>query len=293
MEVAVGRGAFEVHGLEDKHIPIIFHYDVVGENKRGMSNWHDNIEIIYCMEGAGQSICNSVEYDVVPGDILVVNSNVIHSFRGNNRIGYYCLIVDSGFLEANGLRVNELEFESLVKSDTVRRLYEKLVEEINSEKEYRVTAIRTQVLNLVLHLARHYALSGSERTKGKAAVDDYIKKSISYMKSNYGERLTLDKVAEEVGLSKYYFAREFKRATGMTVVSFLNIIRCRNARGLLLNKKHSVRETAYLCGFENDSYFSKTFKKVMGCLPSEVVREAAGVSEDIKENNKDARIIVT
>ena len=114
MEYDVDKGAYEVHGLEDKAIPIIFHYDVVGENKRGMSNWHDNIEIIYCMEGSGQAICNSVEYDVVSGDILVVNTNVIHSFRGNSRIGYYCLIVVSGFLEANGLYVSELEYESLI-----------------------------------------------------------------------------------------------------------------------------------------------------------------------------------
>ena len=112
------------------------------------------------------------------------------------------------------------------------------------------------------------------------------------MKSNYGERLTLEKIAEEAGLSKYYFARAFKKTTGMTVVSFLNIIRCRYARGLLLNKKHSVREAAYLCGFENDSYFSKTFKKVMGYLPSEVTQNAKGTSEDIKENNKDERISV-
>ena len=58
----------------------------------------------------------------------------------------------------------------------------------------------------------------------------------------------------------------------MTVVAYINATRCRNARNLLLGQKHSVSEVAALCGFENSSYFSKTFKAVMGCLPSDLIK---------------------
>ena len=85
------------------------------------------------------------------------------------------------------------------------------------------------------------------------------------------KKLTIDEIADEVGLSKYHFSREFKKVTGLTIVSYINIVRCRNAEKLLIKNEYSVHDIAVKCGYENDSYFSKTFKKHMGMLPSEYV----------------------
>ena len=202
--------------------------------------------------------------------MVIINSNVLHSSRTEGQLEYHCLIVDSDFLVGNGIKVSDIEFESIIRSKEAARIYEDVVEEILSQKEYRVTAIRMQVLSLVLHLVREHATGKATEKKSRLETEENIKIAIGFMKSNFARKLTLEDIAAEVGLSKYYLAHEFKKATGMTVVNFLNVIRCRNAKKLLLKRKYSVRDVAVQCGFENASYFSKTFKNVMGYLPSEV-----------------------
>jgi len=269
---------YEVHNLENKKLPIIFHYDTVSlERKRPIeANWHNNIEILYCTEGKGQIICNSVIYDVKMGDILVVNTNVLHAFQSNERLRYYCLIVDSDFLAANEIFVDKIEFDSFIQSETANVLYEKVVKAIATQDEYRIAAIRAETLKLVIYLARNHSAQLSLEDRRKAITDENIKLAIGYIKSNFSQKLTLEMVASEVGLSKYYLAHAFKKATGMTVVAYINTIRCNNARKLLQQQKVSVNEVAVKCGFENNSYFSKTFKSVMGCLPSEVLKGKEG-----------------
>ncbi|MBQ8432508.1 MAG: helix-turn-helix domain-containing protein [Clostridia bacterium] len=61
-------------------------------------------------------------------------------------------------------------------------------------------------------------------------------------------------------ITECYLAREFKSYTGQTVMTYLNMVRCKNAEICLAEGK-SVTETAYECGFESISCFSRTYKK--------------------------------
>lgn len=272
MEKVEEKKLYEVHNLEGEELPIIFHYNVVRTGGAEIANWHENIEFLYCNVGSGQINCNSVIYDVEEGDLVVVNSNLLHSVRKKAPFEYYCLIVDSDFLATNGISISGIEFDTFVRSKTVSELFKDVVREILSDGKYRVAGVRADILNLLVYLARNHSVSASSETKNRGATDESIKLAIGYIKSNFSHRLTLDEIAAEVNLSKYYFAREFKKATSMTVVAYINEIRCRNARKLLLSKKYSISEVAAMCGFENNSYFSKTFKAVMGSLPSELLR---------------------
>lgn len=258
---------YEVHSLLDKELPIVFHYDIV-EARSYLGNWHEEIELLYCTKGEGQIICDGVEYNVSSGDLVVINTNELHRTFSKTKFEYYCLIVDTDFLAANQIHIAEIEFENIVRSRQAEALFEKIVEEIDSKSAYRLAAVRAGILNLVIFLARNHAAT----RKVHFASDENIKLAIGYLTSNYQKKLTLEQLSREVGLSKCHFAREFKRATGMTVVTYLNTIRCRNARKLLLKQKYSISEIAIRCGFESSSYFTKTYKSIMGCLPSEVRR---------------------
>lgn len=266
------KRTYEVHNLQGQKLPIIFHYTIVKEGDLEIANWHENVEILYCAVGSGQIICNSVEYDVEEGDMVIVNSNMLHSVKKNKQFEYYCLIVDSDFLANNDMSVEEIEFESFVRSSAAKALFETVVSEILSQKDFRVAGVRANILNLMIYLARNHSTIASSEAKSRISTDESIKRAIGYIKSNYAQKLALEDIAGEVNLSKYHFAREFKKATGMTVVAYINAIRCRNAKRLLLSQKYSISEIASRCGFENNSYFSKTFRNVMGCLPSEVMK---------------------
>ena len=76
-------------------------------------------------------------------------------------------------------------------------------------------------------------------------------------------------IANAVGLSMYHFSREFKKASGYSVMQYVNMIRCEHAQQLLISGKYKIKEVALLCGFDNYSYFSNIYKSYMGVLPSE------------------------
>ena len=87
-----------------------------------------------------------------------------------------------------------------------------------------------------------------------------------YIKENYTQKITLNKVAGIAHLNNAAFCRYFKKMTKLTFVEYLNHFRINEAKRLLLTD-NNVSQTCYACGFESLSYFNRTFKKVTGENP--------------------------
>ncbi|MCL2099192.1 MAG: AraC family transcriptional regulator [Oscillospiraceae bacterium] len=104
---------------------------------------------------------------------------------------------------------------------------------------------------------------------------DIISKAITYIKSNYMRKLTLNEVAEYVFLSPSYFSRVFKRETDCYFKDYVNYIRVEKSKLLLLTDKMSLVEIADNAGFYDQSYFNKVFKKITGSTPKKF-RETGG-----------------
>jgi len=96
-----------------------------------------------------------------------------------------------------------------------------------------------------------------------------IKKSIAYMNDHYNQDLSLDMVAEHVGLNPAYFSTLFKKETGVNFSNYLLNLKIDNAKLLLANSNLSLINIAVEVGFDNQSYFSNVFKKVTGMTPKQ------------------------
>lgn len=262
---------FETHNLEGENIPIIFHYDIAG--KYSLANWHNNIEILHFTYGSGYVIAGNDTLHVKKGDITIINTNVLHSIKSDTRLEYHCLIIDNDFLKFNGICCDNSEFSSLIHSDELNTLFLTLVSEIESENTFKEAGIKSAVLNLMLCILRYHSSHTKDNTNISRYANENIRLAIGYIRSHVNEQITLEEIAREVGLSKFYFAREFKKTTGLTLISYINTLRCINAKKLLQKKEYSIHDIAVKCGFENDSYFSKTFKKYTGCLPSDIIKQ--------------------
>lgn len=268
------KTAYESHIISDSKLPFIFHLDTVKYSNCNV-NWHENVEILMVTEGSGQVFCDLNKTDVEKGDIFVVNSNSVHYVYAESIIKYYCLIIDSEFCMANDIDTGQILFTNLVSNSNATDRYEKVVEEYTGEKDYKNAGIRSAVLDLLVYLCRNYAIkSEGKGTAYTSKTIENIKTSIGYIKANFYKNLTVDKLAFEVGLSKYYFTREFKKVTGQTVVTYINMIRCEHAKKLLSQKNYTVGEICKMVGFENFSYFSKTFRGMTGILPSEYRKQS-------------------
>ena len=96
---------------------------------------------------------------------------------------------------------------------------------------------------------------------------DVIYKAIDYIKRNYMNKITLEDVASEVHLSPSYFSKVFKEETNSNFNQYLNKIRIEHSKMFLSDYSLSLVDVSNLSGFEDQSYFSKVFKKITGLSP--------------------------
>jgi len=109
---------------------------------------------------------------------------------------------------------------------------------------------------------------------------DTIYKAIAYMRENYASKITLEDVSAYVYLSPSYFSKIFKDEMRTSFNSYLNKIRIDNAKRMLLNGDINIIDISNMVGYEDQSYFSKVFKKLTGVTPGKyrILRGKTGVS---------------
>ena len=122
------------------------------------------------------------------------------------------------------------------------------------------------VLGLLYELLTNYLVEG-HRVSSTASTK-HVKKAVAFIRNHYTRSLTLDEIAEHVGINKFQLSREYKKITGTTLFDTINQLRCMMAKQLLANGA-SVTSAAVACGYENISYFTRIFKKVTGYTPSQ------------------------
>lgn len=96
---------------------------------------------------------------------------------------------------------------------------------------------------------------------------DTIFKSLAYIKENYMKKISLDEVARNVYLSPSYFSKIFKQEMKCNFNTYINLFRIESSKELLKDPKVELVDVATIIGFEDQSYFSKVFKKIVGISP--------------------------
>ncbi len=95
-----------------------------------------------------------------------------------------------------------------------------------------------------------------------------LRRCLNYILENFSERLSLPFLAQLAGFSQGYFCRCFKELTGYAPFAYLNRIRITKSCELLVQTDKKITEIASLCGFDNISYFNRTFQKQTGTTPT-------------------------
>ena len=96
---------------------------------------------------------------------------------------------------------------------------------------------------------------------------DTIYKAVDYIKRNYANPITLEEVANHVYLNPSYFSKIFKSEMNCTFVAYVNKVRINASKSLLLNNSIPLSDILALVGFDDQSYFTKVFKKEVGITP--------------------------
>ena len=92
-------------------------------------------------------------------------------------------------------------------------------------------------------------------------------------KNNYKTKLTLNEVAAALGISPNYLSHLFRKYSDCGFIDFVNQVKIKEAKKIITQRNLKVYEIANELGFDNAFYFSKVFKKIEGCSPSEYMNK--------------------
>ncbi|HZJ83080.1 MAG TPA: PocR ligand-binding domain-containing protein [Clostridia bacterium] len=114
---------------------------------------------------------------------------------------------------------------------------------------------------------------------------DVIYKAVNYIKTNYMNKITLEEVSSHVYLSPSYFSKVFKDDMKCNFNTYVNQIRVERSKQLLLNHKANLVDISNMVGYEDQSYFSKVFKRIVGVTPGRY-REGRGQPNTRRKNHE-------
>ena len=239
----------------------------------GICNWHKNPEIIYVTEGTGIVQYGGDSIKLEKGDIIAVNSDVLHGLASESSFDFLGIIIDDAFCAENGIRPDKILFERKFRDLVAKELILDVQSTIENYKSAKTpilaTKARISVLKLLVYMVENHTITPSENNLTSNPSEEHVKTAISYLNNHFTEDVTLERLAKECGVTRYHLARVFKRYTAETVFTYLNSVKCKNAESML-REGASVTEAALASGFESISYFSRTYKKVVGYPPSHI-----------------------
>lgn len=259
----------------------LYHVDKHHPQYRMVCHWHYDFEIIVVKEGSFEIKLDDKSYILNQGDIAFIVANVLHSGIPHNCV-YDCIVFNPELLRHRDyqddnvikaivhkdiilkqvIRSNELDSFSLLK-DSIYLVIDELTND-NPDALLVTAGLRVFFSSFIKNKLYEEDLILQEHGMSKTS---QIRKALEYIESKYNQKLTLEEVADVVGLSPKYFCSFFLEMTGQTLFQYINSLRCEKASILLKDKKLSVIDVAMMVGLNDPAYFSRVFKKYIGTTP--------------------------
>lgn len=137
----------------------------------------------------------------------------------------------------------------------------------------------TAMIKLLEIFATHISTLANEIVvQEDEAESPMIRRARAYILANQADPIDLDKVAQAMHVSTFYFCKMFKKATGLTFTDYLSRVRVEKAKTLLLNPHLRISEIAYDVGFQSLTHFNRMFRKIVGESPT-AYRESKSVRQ--------------
>lgn len=239
-------------------------------------HWHDELEIIYVKNGALSVAISGENYIGNPGEAFVVSPGDLH-FMGSQtgEVDYYTFLFP---LEYVSFQVNDLldkEVMAPLKSgklmikpqigDKTSDICDGLIalEHENTNDLATQLEIKSILLQFFKRILKHGFIVESN-TIGRNTTE---KEMISYIQQNFTREISLKEFGKQFHLSEKYISRYFKEHFHITLSQYINHLRLEHARQILQETTLSITEVAMQSGYENVSYFIRSFKKMYGMSP--------------------------
>lgn len=251
-------------------------------------HWHKEWEIGVVIEGEGIYALDNKQYRLKKGDCFVANSEVLHagwpSGQTEDALMHVNVFhprivggsIETVFWQKYVLPMMENKsFRSVVLVDddpnkeTLASLIEAVWQHCQDKEVGYEFAVRNALSDLMLLVYKLYKEEPGYVSAKVTRDEARIKSMMTYIHEHYGEDISLSQLADCARISESECLRCFKRVIGMSPIQYVKYHRIQNAKILLANTTEKIVNIGIQCGFQDMSYFSKTFQQECGCTPSE------------------------
>ena len=244
---------------------------------------HDFSKIVILIDGDFTYYIEGKAYILKPWDILFVNKNEIHKPVVNPNKYYERIVIwlNPDFMAKYAQGNNNLLkcFEVAIKNnynllrlnmksiDIIKNLIQD-IQNCNNSNEFGSEILKESLfVQLMVLMNRLFLNSDKNRDIEDIQYDKTIEGVLNYINSNLENDLSIDTIASEFFISKYYLMRKFKNQIGSSIHNYVVQKRLILARSLISDGL-SMSSVCSRCGFNDYSSFVRAFKKVYGVSPS-------------------------
>lgn len=270
------RGTYE--------FPFEFHHIDASHPRYMMSyHWHVEYEVIRILSGTLTVTLDEKSFTARTNDVIFVNSGILHSGIPEDCV-YQCIVFDlNTFLKSNAVcarYMQEILHQDIMIYHHFSEKHKEILACINSifqamaEKSvgYEMIVFGQFYHFFGLIFSNHYYLENQLKTRKDYKRILQLKQVLDFIEKNYTSQITLKQLSASVSMSPKYFCRFFSEMTHQTPMNYLNRQRIEQACYQLSTTDDSITEIAYRTGFNDLSYFIRTFKKYQGITPGKYKR---------------------
>lgn len=243
------------------------------------ARWHAHreVELTYVHSGAGVRFCGDHIGEIHSPELVLIGPDVPHYWSGLTESSGVSLQWDVGPNGPLAALRETARLSALWEASRRGLLFPKRVAisvgEVLRDLPRRSNLRRlADLLSVLDQLASGQQLATRLSSKpfvvgSHAAHADTVSRTIDLLVNHFHEPLSLDELAQAVGVSRATLCRAFRRYTGRSVVAFLNGVRIDHAKRRLIESDESVAAIAYAVGFANLSNFNRRFREGVGVSP--------------------------
>ena len=241
-----------------------------GGDWHSVPHTHNHLELFYIVGGKGQFLIQDQLYPVNVNNLVIINPNVPHTEVSLNAQPLEYIVLGIGGVElaandsSNG-QFNILDhFESVEISGCLRNI----LREMEQKNPGYEDVCQAYMEILIIRLMRSTALAVPAESQ-TASTNRQCAAIRRYIDLHFKEPLTLEQLAEEGHMNKFYLSHAFKREYGVSPINYMISKRLEESKYLLAETDLSLSQIAQLLGFSSPSYFSQVFRRTQNITPME------------------------
>ena len=249
-----------------------------GGDWHSVPHTHNHTELFYIVGGRGQFFIEDQCFPVDVNSLVIINPNVIHTEASLNAqpLEYIVLGIDGIELanseNSNGQFCMLDHFESVEISGCLRNILREM--ELKNPGYEDICQAYMEILIIRLMRSTSLAVPAEPQTISGNRQCAAVRRHIDV---HFKEPLTLEQLAEEAHMNKFYLSHAFKREYGISPINYMITKRIEESKYLLAETDLSLSQVAQMLGFSSPSYFSQVFRRTQNLSPTEYRQNTRGL----------------